>query len=116
MLIVFSQDIIWCPSVVEPAWLWEFPEVRNRKGAESGLEEAGQKAVLGLVSPWHTPLTHFWRKFMLTNISNWEGRSCKNHPLYILGLAVRPMLAAKLPLFSPIEKIEADNWYTILFQ
>ena len=23
--------------IVEPAWLWEFPEVRNRKGAESGL-------------------------------------------------------------------------------
>ena len=28
----------------------------------------------------------------------------------VFGLAVRPMLTAKLSLFLPIKKIEADNW------
>ena len=36
----------WDICVAEPAWLWDFPEVRNRKGTEGGPVHSGEKPVV----------------------------------------------------------------------
>ena len=52
-------EIWWLGYLVKPAWLWYFPEVRNRQGTESGLASTPICDSLSLTLNSHPPMCGF---------------------------------------------------------